>query len=169
MTTALQHTEFILPPSIVSRVDLSRMVTELEWLDNELTSLAIRNQAPHQTQMPVLSEGLREFVELNKFELTESKTRSAIIAQLRVLKNKAPIVHMTFAVSADRESLQQLTAWVRNEVDPHALIAVGLQPGLVAGVYVRTPNHVHDFSLRAKLDGRHDLLINELETLRGAK
>lgn len=164
-----QHAEFILPPSIVSRVDLSRMMSELEWLDNELTALAIRNQTATQAQTPVMSQALRDFATLNKLQLNESKARSAVIAQLRVLKNKAPVVHMTFAVSADRESLQQLTAWVRQEVHPQALIVVGLQPSLVAGVYVRTPNHVHDFSLRAMLDGRHDLLIKELETLRAGR
>jgi F0F1-type ATP synthase delta subunit len=75
---------------------------------------------------------------------------------------------MTFAVEADRESLMQLAQWVRETVHPQAVIAVGLQPGLIAGVYLRTPNHVHDLSLRAALDGGHEILVNDLEALRGA-
>ena len=88
---------------------------------------------------------------------------------LRILKDKVPVLHMTFSVTADVESLQTLTQWVRNSVHPQAVIAVGLQPSLVAGVYLRTPNHIHDFSVRGALEGRHGLLIEELETLRGSK
>lgn len=164
-----QHTEMILPPNVVSKIDLARLLSELEFVDNELTSQAIRAQNGAQPPVPALSQGLTDFLTINKLDLSESRTRSAIVAQLRVLKTNAPVLHMTFAVSADRESLQQLAEWVRREVHPHALIAVGLQPGLVAGVYLRTPNHVHDFSLRAKLDGRHDLLIKELETFRAGR
>jgi F0F1-type ATP synthase delta subunit len=74
---------------------------------------------------------------------------------------------MTFAVTADPESLQQLAQWARTTIDPHAVIAVGLQPGLVAGVYLRTPNHVHDFSLRAMLKSSRGKLVEELGALRG--
>jgi len=164
------HSEFVLPSSVVSKVDLARLLNELEWVDNELTAATIRAKSGVQVHMPTLSQGLNDFLIQNKLGLTESRARSAIIAQLRVLKNKAPVVHMTFAVSADRESLQKLAEWLRKEVHPQALIMVGLQPSLVAGVYLRTPNHVHDYSLRALLHGQHDLLTKELETLRaGAK
>lgn len=168
MAVVPQHTDFILPAAVVSRVDLSRLVTELEWVDNEMTSLAIRNKTA-TVPMPAISQGLSDLIKLNNLELSDTKVRSAVVAQLRVLKNKAPVLHMTFAVSADRASLEELCDWVRREVHPHALLAIGLQPGLVAGVYLRTPNHVRDFSLRAMLDGRHDLLIKELGELRGAK
>ena len=167
--TVTQHTDFILRRAVVSEIELARLVTELEWVDNELTSLSIRNQSGGPVPMPTLSQGLSDFVTLNKLQLNENKIRAGIVAQLRVLKNTAPVMHMTFAVSADRESLQQLAAWVRREIHPHALIVVGLQPALVAGVYLRTPNHVRDFSLRALLDGRHDLLIKELGALRATK
>jgi F0F1-type ATP synthase delta subunit len=74
---------------------------------------------------------------------------------------------MTFAVTADPESLQQLALWLRTTINPQAVIAVGLQPSLVAGVYLRTPNHVHDLSLRAMLKNGRGLLVEELGALRG--
>ena len=73
---------------------------------------------------------------------------------------------MTFAVPADRESLRYIVQWVRTSVHPQALLQIGLQPALVAGVYLRTPNRVHDFSLRAALNGQHDALVKELGALR---
>lgn len=163
------HTEFVLPPSVVSKIDVSRLVSEVELIDNELTAAMVRAKtgAPEQPR-PVLSETLEEFLQQNGLTLEDSHHRSELIKQLRELKRNVPVIHMTFAVPADHHSLQQLAGWLRTAVHPQAVIAVGLQPSLVAGVYVRTPNQVHDFSLRALLRGHHNLLIEELETLRGA-
>ncbi|HEU0266858.1 MAG TPA: hypothetical protein VFQ70_04485, partial [Candidatus Saccharimonadaceae bacterium] len=117
--------------------------------------------------IPVLSQQLTDFLTQNELKLDDSKQRMTLIQELRLLKDKVPILHMTFAVPADPESLQQLAQWARTTIDPHAVIEVGLQPGLVAGVYLRTPNHVHDYSLRGLLAGKHDVLVNELGALRG--
>jgi len=63
--------------------------------------------------------------------------------------------------------LQELVLWFRKSVNKQTLLEVGLQPALVGGVYIRTPNHVHDFSLRSKLQGQRELLMTELGALRG--
>lgn len=162
--------EFVLPANIVSQIDVSRLVKEVEHADNELTSASIRSKAGKKTTAkPVFSEQLTEFLRANKLDIDNSKERSVLIKRLRAFKDHAPVIHMTFAVPADRESLQKLAQWARETVHPQALIGVGLQPALVGGVYLRTPNHVHDLSLRGKLEGQHGLLVEELEALRGAK
>jgi len=167
-TIVMTYTDFVLPTSIVSKVDLSRMVTEAEQIDNTLTEAAVRiRSGAAQMTKPVLSEVFAEFLSLNKLTLDNAQERAQLIKQLRSLKEKIPILHMTFAVEADHESLQPLIAWLRESIHPQAVIAVGLQPALIAGVYLRTPNHVHDLSMRAALAGGHGVLIKELETLRG--
>ena len=85
------------------------------------------------------------------------------------MKDKVPVIHMTFAVQADPTSLQQIVQWLRSSVHPQVVISVGLQPSLVAGVYMRTPNHVRDLSLRTLLTGQHEVLVKELEALRGTR
>lgn len=166
----LSHTTFVLPPGVVGKRDVSRLISDAERVDNELTSAAVRAKAgATQLDTTVVSDELTDFLQRNDLTFGDnSRERTELIKQLRLLKDHAPVIHMTFAVTADRDSLQQLADWVRTTVHPQALIAVGLQPALVAGVYVRTPNHVHDFSLRAKLDGQHDVLVKELEALRGS-
>ena len=164
MSEVTPYTKFVLPTSVVTKLDVSRLVNELEKVDNELTAAAVRKQDHVQ---PVMSQQLAEFLEQNKVSLDEGD-RGDLIKQLRLLKENVPVIHMTFAVTADQESLQKLVQWLRAET-PQAVIAVGLQPGLVAGVYLRTPNHVHDLSLRNALDGRRDVLVKELETLRGER
>jgi len=76
---------------------------------------------------------------------------------------------MTFAVEADAQSLQQIVQWLRSSVHPQAVLAVGIQPGLVAGVYMRTPNKVHDLSMRAALKKGRSIIAKELEALSGAR
>lgn len=162
------YTDFVLPPSVVSKLDVSRLLTEAERIDNELTQAAARDRVGAGSDgQPAASERLADFLQANDLQLDDAYQRADIIKQLHLLKDKAPIIHMTFAVEADLESLGQLAQWLRESVHPQAIIATGLQPALVAGVYVRTPNHVHDLSLRAKLKNSRDLLVKELGAARG--
>lgn len=159
-----------LPTSVVSKVDLSRLLSELEYVDNELTAAAVRagigaNNASEQK----ISEQLSDFLNENDITLDDSHSRTALIKQVRALKKNAPVIHMTFATSADSESLRELCAWLRDSIHPQMVVSVGMQPSLLAGVYLRTANHVKDLSLRARLRGTRSLMVNELEALRGSK
>lgn len=169
-TELKRYTDFLLPSSVVTKVDVSRLVRDAERVDGELTTGAVRKKTGSvDTVKPVLSEQLIEFLSMNNLSFETSKERTELIKQLRILKDKVPVTHMTFATVADPESLQSLIAWLRGSVHPQAVIEVGLQPALVAGVYLRTPNHVHDLSLRGTLQGKRGLLVKELEALHGNK
>ena len=162
----ITYTELQLPPTVVTRADISRLASELEFVDNELLSARIR--ATGQAAIPTVSDALTDFLSINKLAIDDDHQRTALIKQVQLLKDKAPTIHMTFAVPADRESLQELAVWVRENVNKQAMLSVGLQPSLVAGVYLRTPNHVHDLSIRAALANSRGVLVKELEALRGA-
>lgn len=162
------HATFILPSNIASRIDVSRLVTEAERIDNELTAATVRAKIGSEEQaMPAISEQLDDFLTHNQLSLSESHERSRIVKELRLLKDKVPVIHMTFAVTADPESLGRIVDWLRKSIHPQAVISVGLQPSLVAGVYLRTPNHVHDLSLKTKMASSRDVLVKEMESLRG--
>jgi hypothetical protein len=161
------HADFALPPTVVSKGDVARLMNELERVDNELTADSVRDKVGVSDHAePVVSEQLRAFLNQNNLTLDNGHDRAEFIKEMRLLKEHAPVIHMTFAVPADGDSLQQIAKWLRDEVHPQTVIDVGLQPALIAGAYVRTQNHVHDMSLRAALSGGHDLLVKELETLR---
>ena len=166
----MNYADFVLPPSVVTKVDLTHLVSEVERVDNDLTTAAVRTKAgAGQAPQTALSPQLTEFMNQNKLRPSTSNERTELIKQMRLMKDNVPVVHMTFAVEADRQSLQQLAAWLRTSVHPQAVIAVGLQPGLIAGVYLRTPNQVKDLSLRAMLKNGRSLLVKELEGLRGVE
>lgn len=163
-----ESADFTLPPSIVSKLDITRLLSELERVDNEQTTADVRQKVGSTERAEItLSKQLSELLEQNKLSIDEGRKRSELIKKLRSLKENMPVVHMTFAVPADHESLQRLVTWWRESVHPQVVIEVGLQPALVAGVSIRTPNRVHDLSMRTALKNHHDQLVKELETLRG--
>lgn len=166
------HESYVVPPSIVSKLDVSRLVREVEQIDAQLTSVAARAHAgAPQTQPQITaSDQLTDFLHSNSLAITmDSNARAVLVKELRLLKDNAPVVTMTFATPADQESLSVLAAWLRKSIHPQAIVAAGLQPALVAGVYVRGVNQVFDMSLRGKLAGRQTQLIAKLEEYRAKR
>lgn len=159
---------FSLPLSVVSKADVARLVVEVERIDNERMADAVREKVGSPTQSEVtMSQQLADFLSQNQLGTETGLQWGELIKQLRALKENAPVIHMTFAVPADRESLQQLVGWLRSSVHPQAVVSIGLQPALVAGVSIRTTNRVHDLSMRSALKKSHGLLVKELGALRG--
>lgn len=157
-----------LPQAVVTKLDVARLLGEMERIDGELTTTEVRSRRGFQpSDSSTMSDSLKDFLETNHIDLKTAQDRAALIGRLRSLKDTVPVIHMTFAVEADRKSLAVLAEWLRKSIHPQAVIEAGLQPSLVAGVYLRTPNHVHDLSLRAALKGSHDMLRKELGSLYG--
>lgn len=160
---------YVLPPSVVTKSDISRLVNEVERLDGDLTARAAREKVGVDAHEDVsFSEQLGDFLAANQLEMSDdSVMRSRLIKELHRIKSTAPTIHMTFATSADTESLQKIITWLRESVHPQTVLVVGLQPSLIGGAYVRTTNHVHDFSLRARLADHRDIIVKEVEALSG--
>lgn len=170
--TLSSYATYLVPAQVVQRQDVAHLLDEVEKISNILTEQEVRQKTGEEIHdTPVLSEALSAFLDQNHFSLIdplmESQQRTELIQQLRLLKEKAPVIHMTFAVEADKESLEQLVLWFRQEIHPQALLSVGIQPALVAGTYVRTPNKVHDWSLRGRLIAQREQLETEIGALHG--
>lgn len=158
--------EYLLPPALIGRADVARLEREVEAIDNDFETQKVRDHRDEEHYaIPNMSRGLTDFLTTNKVNITDAKERTSLKERLRVLKDKAPVVHVTFAVDADAEFLQELVNWMRTEIHPQSLLSVGLQPSLVGGMYMRTPNHVHDFSLREVLAEKRDILAGDLAKL----
>ncbi len=159
--------DLILPASVVSKADVARLAAELERIDSDLSTNTVRSKVGASTfEVPPMSRQLADFVLENKLDIATATTRTQLIKRVGAMKDTLPIVHMTFASEADRESLGQLALWLRTSVHPQAVIDVGLQPGLVAGVYLRTANRVFDLSLKGALKQGRGILASDLEVLR---
>ena len=156
---------YLLPSSVATGRDLSHLVAELERIDNEKTAAAVHDNGENADV--TIPEFVWDFLNANEFSLDNTNDRSEMIKQLRLLKRKAPVVHMAFATEADSGSLSELVRWFRDSVHPQTILVVGFQPALVAGAYIRTPNHIYDLSLRSAFKQGREKLLEELESLSG--
>ncbi len=165
-----QQDNLLLPDSVATKRDVLALIHELEQADSTITSVEVKTKVGAAPKVDVvLSDLLMDFLHANRMQLGDGRVRSQLIAQLHHLTNVMPIVNVTFATEADADSLQKLVAWVRESVHPQAVIAVGLQPDLIGGVYVRTLNQVYDLSLRAQLKDARHLISEELEVIRAGR
>lgn len=162
--------ELRLPASVVTKLDVARLVREVEQINDSFTTHEVRAKVGADSRwQPAPSAQLDDVLALNPINLADGDQRREFLDTLRKLKTAAPVVYMTFAGPADSESLQQIADWLRRSVHPQAVVGVGLQPDLIGGVYVRTPNHVHDLSLRARLAGHRHIITREVEALRAGR
>ena len=165
----MSRSDLVLPSSLATRSDLQRVIAEIERIDNSLNSAQIHEQIGHPVDDSLTtSKQLADFLQINDIDIKNGEDRSRLLHDARHLKITAPVIHVTFATSADNDELTKIIDWVRQSVHPMAVLAVGLQPSLIGGVYIRTTNKVFDFSIRSQLaDGRHIIKL-ELEALSGA-
>ncbi len=155
-----------IPSIVITKRDVVALGIELEQLDENIQAATVRMREGFQSPaLPPLSDGLTQFVQQNGLDLRSAPVRAATLKQIRALKDTLPVFHMTFAAPADRASLAKLAEWLRHSVHPQAIIEDGVQPNLVAGVYLRTPNHVYDLSLRSAFADKRQVLLQQLEAL----
>ena len=150
-----------LPTVVASRRDVIRLHREVRTFIDIVTQSIMRHENP--IKYPAISEQLRAIATANQVDLRDTKHTEKLLDLLEEVKEHAPSVHISFPTEPTADILEKLVAWFRTEVDPHAVIQVGLQPTIAAGVVVRTPNHQFDFSLRRHLYANRKKLGEALE------
>lgn len=145
----------IVPPSLVGRADIARLIREMESLDATIVAQRIRGLQPDASRV---TQVMSDIAEANALDLTNDDHRTTIKTQLKLLKAKGAVVHMTFAEEPTPEIMVKMVAWIRANLHPSALVQTGLQPGIVAGCIVRTPSHIYDFSISSVLSAKKAIL-----------
>lgn len=152
---------FKLPLSIVSVVDLGRLIRELEGINDFLLQASVRKKGASMV-LPKTTHILESLAQENNLNLLNTEDRKMMNSMLRNVKNRAPVIHLSFAVDPSAAFLQKILAWFRENIHPQMILQVGLQPNIAAGCIVRTTNKYFDFSLRKHLDNSRKLLLDEL-------
>jgi len=161
-TTPLTAEHFILPETVVSRVDVARMLRELNEVDEFLRQAALR-KGGQPVEMPRPSRLLEETAAANKVNLLQATDRNALLKTLTDLKRTAPTMHMSFASNPSGLFTGKLLLWLRQNISPYMLLQIGLQPELAAGCTVRTISKRYDFSVRKRLENSKSLLTELLQ------
>jgi hypothetical protein len=158
--------ERILPPSIVSRKDIGRLIREIDSIDDSVHQLSLRR--PGETvKLPQTSSLMDLLVTPNNLNLLNQEHRDKLKSFLTTIRDTAPVVHMSFSADPSQKFLEKLSAWFRHEVNPITLISIGLQPNIGVGCVIRTTNHYIDMSLKTTFASSSELLnkfINDYST-----
>jgi F0F1-type ATP synthase delta subunit len=150
--------ELKLPNSVVSQVDVARILRELNSLNDFFAGTAKR-QAGTSMQLPKLTRLLDQVATDNGLNLLEEKDRKVLSEQLNLVLGKAPLLHISFAAEPSPKALERILVWFRQNIHPQALLQVGLQPTIAAGCVVRTSNKLFDMSLRSYLKDQEPYLV----------
>lgn len=150
-----------LPIQATGRVDIGRLLREVEQVDNFLKQAAIREPGTTM-KLPKTSRLLDELTATNKLNLLREDDRARLLNFLITVKSMAPVLHMSFSVDPSPSFVQKLMTWLRSEIHPLVLLQVGLQPNIGAGCVVRSTNQYFDFSLRQHFKKQRPLLMQKL-------
>ncbi len=153
-----------LPTNVVGRIDIGRLLREVDALDSFIEASAIREPGT-QPPMPKTSRLLDEILLQNKLNALVNVDRLRLKEFLEAVKAEAPVLHMSFGADPSPLFAQKLIKWLREEIHPLVLLQVGLQPTIGAGCVVRSTNKQFDFSLRQRLRKQRDILIRKINEI----
>jgi F0F1-type ATP synthase delta subunit len=139
-----------LPNSLVGQADTARLIRELNGL-NDFFAGAKTRAAGSPVVMPRVSRLLESLAVLNGLNLLDEAARNQLQTQLTAIYERAPNLHISFAVEPSPKGLEQILVWMRQNIHPQALLQIGLQPAIAGGCMLRTTNKVFDMSLRTHL------------------
>ena len=151
-----------LPVSVTSPGDVNRLLRELDAIDERFLQLRLR-KAGDDVKLPKTSLLLDQTVTLNKLNLLQAEDRLQLRQTLQAVRDRAPVLHISFSADPSPAFMVKLVAWIRQQIHPFALVTTGLQTNIGAGCVVRTTNHAFDFSLAQNFAKQRALLVDRLK------
>lgn len=157
----MEQENITLPIQVASRVDVVRLLREIDQVDNFLKQAAIREPGT-TVRLPKTSRLLEELTSDNKLNLLLEADRLRLAGFLAAIKAKAPLLHISFSAEPAPLFIQKLLTWLRTEIHPSILLHIGLQPGIGAGCTIRGNSLYLDLSLRRYFQKQRPLLLDKL-------
>ena len=164
MTNTAAQANWQLPLSVVGPIDVGRLIREIDILDDFLMQSAIREPGTPM-KMPKTTRIMDEMIQLNTLNVLHETDRQRLKTFLVLVKEKAPVIHISFSADPSPLFLQKILMWLRLEISPSVLVRVGLQPNIGAGCVIRTPNRYFDLSLRERFHQNRHMLVQKLEEI----
>lgn len=159
LKTQTSAAAFVLPAQLSGKTDINHLLRELEKLEETLVASKSNNAAP-----PKASTMLDQIVTANGYNLLEQTNRRHLVEQLTKIRDRAPLLHISFATEPSPKVTETVLSWLRSNVHRYALLQIGLEPAIAAGCVLRTPNKIFDMSLGASLQKQTPYLLALLKT-----
>lgn len=152
-----------LPDTISSRIDVGRLIRELETLNDFFYQNKIRSPGSNVTA-PKTTATLGVVSDINKLSLLDENDRAKLIKELKNIKERSPKVHISFAAEPSPDFMKKIVQWLRKNVHNQVLVDVGLQPNIAVGCMLRTTNKVFDLSLKNHFSKDSSVLIEKIRS-----
>lgn len=158
-TSRPRPAELKLPIEIVGRPEINGLLRELQAIDDYLATQTAEAKNVPQLKLSQLLNGLAQ---QNGYNLLEADQRKELRGRLNSLLKKSPLIRMSFAANPSAEAVEKILVWLRANIHPAVLLQIGLQPSIVAGCVLRTPNRNFDLSLRQHIQTQQPQLVELL-------
>ncbi len=165
---ASEQAAWQLPLAAAGPIDIGRLLREVVAIDEFVMQASVR-AAGTQPKLPKTSRLMDETVVINKLNLLVEVDRKRLTDFLKTVRDRAPVMHISFSADPSPLFMQKIMSWLRAEIHPLLLINIGLQPNIGAGCVIRTTNKFFDFSLKQRFDQNRHLLIKQLAELNQAE
>lgn len=130
-------------------IKLPNSITTTEHLAELIMSL---KDGRHKTEV------VRNFLESNPRIDPLQVGNEMVIEYLQKILKKPKLLKFSFAQTPDSELISELASWARDNIDDQVLIEVKVEPLLVGGFVLRTPQRQYDFSWNTKAIENRGLL-----------
>lgn len=143
-----------LPSSVSSLQDLNTLSLEIREYSKWFAHNAIKERvhAKNATPPPTLSAGGLELVRsASSAKLLTQKDLDTLLAQLEILKTKAPTITITLAAPASKDIKESLVGACRLHIAQEALVNFKFNSGILGGMVISYGSHVFDWSFRRRI------------------
>ncbi len=156
---------YILPSSILSKSDVTSLLSELTELNEAYDQAALRNEKPGLS----INEKLIDIASANGLNIEENNDRKIMIKFLNKLIEHAPSLHISFSSEPGLNFKNKLIDWFRNEIHPMCLVSIGLAPDIGVGSILRTTNKYFNLGIRERLNKDSEQLLNAIKEVNSVK
>lgn len=159
--------EFKAPEEIQTPEQLQAAVYEIERYAEWLRETGVRREVgvTNQPSEPAMAPETLAAVKIwQKGKKVTAESLSRLAAALRAYR--PPVVHLVLADIAPPALRQRLSAWLRANCHPAALIALSADSTIGGGVVIRTTNRLYDESFRHRLVAGRGALAKAVSDVR---
>ena len=164
---ASSSSHYTLPVSLVSKADLMHLIQEIGSLDDQCSQQEAQQRAQgSRTQVNVpISGRLRQITDDLDLNIATRSGRLNAKETIAGYLKEAPLFHISFASEPPVEQLQRVVEWLRQNIHGLAVVRTVIQPAIIAGCIVRSPNKVFDFTVREAFSAAAPKLLKEVRSL----
>ncbi len=146
---------FNLTPWLSSPMRLHQVESELQeyaiWYSHSKVQRQVGSGQAGADAPKLSVQTLALLAEIQKQQPVTGDSFEAIMARLKQIGETAPTVTVTLAASPSEGLKKTIVGWLREQVNPNALVTFQINSAILGGLVVRLGSHLYDWSFRRQI------------------